>query len=1568
MKKLHWAGVLSLVLVFSLVISAGAPSLLSAFSNSSDPPAEKTSFESLDGLQFPAESSQFNGYSQSLETGKWPGFVRTGDLNNDSLVDLAVCSVDQNRVELYFQQADGEFSSTPDETISLGNAPGGMDIGDMNGDSLDDVVVSVTANDSVYIYCQDTDSSYYLWKTVPTNYPGPYEVVIDDFDNDSKNDFAVVRNSAGGVNCSLEVHFANYTNFNGGTYSLMAHSSYYATQISAGDFNDDNKPDIVIGDLKSDKVILLRNDISSYGVDNWTFVQSEDSLLPSEVSFVQMDATGGDELMIVSKDNNKVEIWEYPGSEPLVLDRRKQNLDQPVSATMTDLDDDGLKDLIVACKGNNRVEMYKTPLSGQFVALSPLPIHDAPLVVDVAGMNTDGREDIIVACNSTGPDSSVSIYYQGEDGTVSNADDNAFIGAGSPTRMVSGTFDSGDTAIGTYIKSSNEFLFVTPNGTERGVKQVDSSISDEVAAPLRGGYSDFVVCSRSTDNLTFYWGGTDFFNDSLSDMSFTLNLTGPNSIAVGDISGDSGDDLVVATEAGFQVLYNTGDGDHFDVSHSFTLEIPSSNFTKVATGNLNIFEETEARTDIAVINKTSNVVEIYYQRDSSPPFSVSGRWPLDPQTEGSILWMDVGHFDDDGMEDIVMGMDTGEVLIFKQNINLGFSNTPSTTISLPNGFGAGSIGDVDDDGIDEILVLDSQGREVTVYDGDSSGYEALLNATAGAGVGDVIASDLNQDRRIDFAFSSPFSSSVSTFYQLNLAPVAVAQCLSSDLSEGGEIMFTARNSTDTQSDRDNLQYRWDFGDGNVSYGENVNHTYLDNATYDISLKVTDRGGLYDYSNLTVDIYDLTPNCSFEYSPSQPLEGESIDFTDDSSSYPDPMVAWEWNFGDGNVSYGENVNHTYLDDGVYNVTLTVWDDDGSNDSTQIQVSVADRTPTVSFTISDSNPFEGKQVILTDTSHSFPDEIVSWYWSFGDGVFSNHQNPVHTYIENGTYEVELTVTDDDGSENSTSKEIVVEDTTPTVDFEWSPEPDEREIVEFQDQSSSYDSIVWWNWSFGDGTYSTLQAPSHVYSDNGTYTVQLTVRDDDNSTASKMVNITVHDTTPSVMELTVGDGSAVFQEDQIVELGVWCQPGNEPIQSYQWDFELGPNQGFIADRETGLNRTGFRYSDSGLHELAVRVWDSDSYAQKTLVIEIVNVVPSAKFNYQNITSGEVAFDASFSEDTDNDMPYLEFSWNFDDGGGPTEWSPNWTARHSFFNDGKYNVTLKVRDDDGAVGTYSMMISVDRTAPQVVLLERGTDALVGEPITVSANVTDQFGIKNVTLLYTIGSSTHELTMTPSGDRNIYVAHIPSQNRTGTVSFKISAIDSSDNKYVTGEFEIIVKEPSAELLYYLMALAGLGAFAGILIYARSRSLVVDDVFIIYQDGCLLSHQTRRLKPGMDDDILGSMLVAIQDFVKDSFRDEPETPLKRLDFGDRKVLVEKGSGVYLAVVLQGEGGEEIPRKMRRVLKDIEREYGEVLEDWDGDLERVRGIREMVDPLLKVRAWESVPLLGRFFGGVGESSD
>jgi len=157
------------------------------------------------------------------------------------------------------------------------------------------------------------------------------------------------------------------------------------------------------------------------------------------------------------------------------------------------------------------------------------------------------------------------------------------------------------------------------------------------------------------------------------------------------------------------------------------------------------------------------------------------------------------------------------------------------------------------------------------------------------------------------------------------------------------------------------------------------------------------------------------------------------FTDASS---DPqgantITARVWNFGDGSsdvTATGLTQDHTFLDDGNFQVKLTVTDNTGKSGDVTNQVVVAPGGPTntppiAAFTVPACTV--NIDCLFSDlSSDAAPGTIASWSWNFGDGTPAvADQNPSHRYGAEGQYDVTLTVTDDQGAINAITQKVTV-----------------------------------------------------------------------------------------------------------------------------------------------------------------------------------------------------------------------------------------------------------------------------------------------------------------------------------------------------------------------------------------------------------------------------------------------------------------------------------------------------------------------------------------------------------------
>jgi PKD repeat protein len=265
---------------------------------------------------------------------------------------------------------------------------------------------------------------------------------------------------------------------------------------------------------------------------------------------------------------------------------------------------------------------------------------------------------------------------------------------------------------------------------------------------------------------------------------------------------------------------------------------------------------------------------------------------------------------------------------------------------------------------------------------------------------------------------------------------------------------------------------------------------------------------------TVVMSNNAPVADFTESAEIMYVDDAINFNAASSHDPDgTIVSYHWDFGDGTTGTGVSVSHSYTESGTYVVTLTVTDDDGATDTVNAAKGVLIRTvqpqnqgPSAYFSESAETVYTGENIFFDASDSSDPDgTIISYLWNFGDGNTAVGVETTHAYGDDGTSTVTLTIIDNDGATDSTTFTKIVLNRPPTALFtENATTVKTGETIQF-DASHSSDpdgiiGIVEYFWDFGDETNATGVTPTHAYSENGSYTVTLTVTDDDGASSSE------------------------------------------------------------------------------------------------------------------------------------------------------------------------------------------------------------------------------------------------------------------------------------------------------------------------------------------------------------------------------------------------------------------------------------------------------------------------------------
>jgi PKD repeat protein/heme-degrading monooxygenase HmoA len=308
------------------------------------------------------------------------------------------------------------------------------------------------------------------------------------------------------------------------------------------------------------------------------------------------------------------------------------------------------------------------------------------------------------------------------------------------------------------------------------------------------------------------------------------------------------------------------------------------------------------------------------------------------------------------------------------------------------------------------------------------------------------------------------------------------------------------------------------------------------------------------------------------------------------------------------------------------------------------------------------------------------IVSYDWNFGNGTTGQGVSPNTTYASIGTYTVTLTVADNNGATDqaSTSVTVSANQQPPVADAGGPYAGTVNVAIDFVGTGSRDPdgSIVSYAWDFGDGNTGAGATPVHSYGAGGTYTVSLTVTDNDGLTNTVTTRATVSDGTG--LQPPAARAGGPYSGTTGLPVSFDGSRSSDPdgtIVSYDWNF---------GDGHTGSGVTlTHTYSAAGLYTVTLTVTDStgltDAATTTADVIDAVNHPPVADPGgpYTGEPGVPLAFDGTGSSDPDGSV--TSYAWNFGDGTVDSGATPS----HTYGAAGDYTVTLRVTDDSGTDST---------------------------------------------------------------------------------------------------------------------------------------------------------------------------------------------------------------------------------------------------------------------------------------------
>jgi len=286
-------------------------------------------------------------------------------------------------------------------------------------------------------------------------------------------------------------------------------------------------------------------------------------------------------------------------------------------------------------------------------------------------------------------------------------------------------------------------------------------------------------------------------------------------------------------------------------------------------------------------------------------------------------------------------------------------------------------------------------------------------------------------------------------------------------------------------------------------------------------------------------------------------------------------------------------------------------------------------------------------------------TEWKWDFGDGTTSTKQSPTHKYSKAGTYTVNLTVKNAEGSNTATKTDYIKVTAKPVANFTGSVISGKVPLtVTFTDTSTGTPTS--WKWNFGDGITSTQQNPTHKYSKAGTYTVNLTVK---NAAGSNTVTKTDY---ISVTEKLVTNFTSSVTSGKAPLTVTFTDTSTGTPTKWKWNF----GDGTTSTQQNPIHK----YSKAGTYTVNLTVTNivGSNTVTKTNYIKVVTK-PVADFT-SSVTSGKAPINVAFT-DTSTETP-TKWQWNFGDGTTSTQQNPI----HKYSKAGTYTVNLTVTNAAGS------------------------------------------------------------------------------------------------------------------------------------------------------------------------------------------------------------------------------------------------------------------------------------------------
>ena len=484
-------------------------------------------------------------------------------------------------------------------------------------------------------------------------------------------------------------------------------------------------------------------------------------------------------------------------------------------------------------------------------------------------------------------------------------------------------------------------------------------------------------------------------------------------------------------------------------------------------------------------------------------------------------------------------------------------------------------------------IVGCEGKDVTLVDQSqfpgfgNLNYQWNANGQSLKGKEPALAFPSDGQYSVDLTVTSNAGCSDNTSGLAMINPTPQANFSVSDTCQGDPVQV--QNQVSFAGNNSNLNYQWNFGNGQKSQMASPSPQYDSSGQYDLSLQALSADGCSEQITKKVNVqprpfpdFNIEPTCS----PKTIDLSSAVDFEGDNNN-----LSYNWSLGDNTTSNGASLSHTYPDTSQYTINLTATSATSNCANNVVKQVKVDPQPKPAFST---------EAVCKGQTNQFKYQgdvpAESYSYDFGDGTTSAKANPNHLYTSLDTFQVQFAVGFNNQECRLTDTKTVAVNPVPTADFAFGTERAvcAGEEVQFVNNTSFENGDVntlTYDWAVGS-TGLSGESPVFPFDNEGTFDVELTARSAEGCESTFSL-------TKVVNPLPVSD----FTLDKVGPDEVRLSAQDNTYLDYTWN--LGDSTTVTAPSAT------YTYDSNGTYNITLMVEDragcTNSSSQE-LVLETV------------------------------------------------------------------------------------------------------------------------------------------------------------------------------------------------------------------------------------------------------------------------------------------------------------------------------------------------------------------------------